>query len=101
MQEFVTRQGEALYIPLGWRHFATPVDASPDTNGDRMDGKSEIAVAPRQSVHVTMGVQLPRWGDLIDGACLFVFLSRVIVARFSSRRLAQCTSVNLVIPLSA
>eukprot|EP01043_Picozoa_sp_COSAG02_P060062 COSAG02_NODE_7772_length_2853_cov_1.894336_4_plen_103_part_00 len=31
----------------------------------------EAAVAPR-SVHVTMGVQLPRWGDLIEGACSFV-----------------------------
>jgi len=53
MDEYVTRAGEALYIPLGWRHFATPEEG----------GEGEVA----RSVHVTMGVQLPRWGDLMEG----------------------------------
>ena len=51
MTEFVTRAGEALYIPLGWRHFAAP------TGGEE---------GAEPSVHVTMGVHLPRWGDLLE-----------------------------------
>ena len=71
LQQFVTRQGEALYIPLGWRHFATPADGDGLVAEDTMGVAPEAAVVPR-SVHVTMGVQLPRWGDLIEGACSFV-----------------------------
>ena len=70
MQVFVTRQGQALYIPLGWRHFAAPDDgygAVTEATLARAPGTQ-----PSRSVHVTMGVQLPRWGDLVNGACWFV-----------------------------
>lgn len=85
MQEFVTRQGEALYIPLGWRHFATPTDghcSDPENiRGLQSEAtESETAALPRRSVHVTMGVQLPRWGDLIDGTFVVYASFRVSTA---------------------
>jgi hypothetical protein len=54
MQCFEATPGHMLYIPLGWRHYAVPAAES-----DK----------PRAfSVHMTMGVQLPRWIDAIQAA---------------------------------
>jgi hypothetical protein len=49
--------GSVLYIPTGWRHFAEPSTATtgnptPDPHG--------------RSVHLTMGVQVPRWLDALE-----------------------------------
>jgi hypothetical protein len=58
MMDFTTQAGEALFIPLGWRHYATPVGVE---GCDPARGDTAL------SVHVTMGVHLPRWGDLLEG----------------------------------
>eukprot|EP00039_Didymoeca_costata_P026105 m.14938 g.14938 ORF g.14938 m.14938 type:complete len:398 (-) comp5255_c0_seq1:716-1909(-) len=47
MKCFETVPGTALYMPAGWRHYAQPGD---------------------DSVHLTMGLQIPRWSDAIDAA---------------------------------
>jgi hypothetical protein len=61
-----------MYIPLGWRHFATPADGDGLVAEGTTGEAPEAARVPTRSVHVTMGVQLPRWGDLIEGASHFV-----------------------------
>ena len=50
MRLFETRAGQLLYIPLGWRHKAVP-----SAGGDG-----------EPSVHVTMGVTIPRWVDALE-----------------------------------
>ena len=59
MQEYITRAGQALYIPLGWRHYATPLSCAEVSSGAGHDKAI--------SVHVTLGVQMPRWVDLLEG----------------------------------
>ena len=66
MQEYVTRAGEAVYIPLGWRHYAVPQDDAEAGAEEGGEGGRSLGTAER-SVHVTIGVQLPRWGDLMEG----------------------------------
>eukprot|EP01051_Picozoa_sp_SAG22_P003942 SAG22_NODE_202_length_15324_cov_7.802627_4_plen_502_part_00 len=76
LDEFVVRPGQCLYIPIGWRHKAEPtLDAEAGGVGGRGKGggggggggstsTGESAGGP--SVHLTMGVQLPRWADAIE-----------------------------------
>lgn len=53
MTSFDTKEGYLMYIPLGWRHKAEPMP---------------YVVGPTSgpSIHVTMGLQTPRWVDLIE-----------------------------------
>lgn len=55
MTVYDTMPGQVLYIPAGWRHYAEPSPrtmGNPDPHG--------------RSVHLTMGVQVPRWIDAVE-----------------------------------
>jgi hypothetical protein len=93
MKLYETRSGQLLYIPLGWRHYAVAGAAeaagagalnragvrSPpsDVSGPVEARAPELASAPAPtpapaheacSVHLTMGLQLPRWVDAVESA---------------------------------
>lgn len=67
---YETHAGEMLYIPVGWRHYALPGTSDTDSGGG--GGSAAEAAAPRaqgtNSVHLTMGVQVPRWVDALESA---------------------------------
>lgn len=67
---YETRAGDMLYIPLGWRHYALP---GMSTSDDDVTGAGAGAGAGtgagsegNNSVHLTMGVQMPRWLDALE-----------------------------------
>merc|ERR1740117_72198 len=49
---------QLMYIPLGWRHKAEPTSSSPSSSSCASEGDT--------SVHITMGIQTPRWADLLE-----------------------------------
>ena len=107
MAEYLTKQGQALYIPMGWRHFATPAagGASKDGGGDPATEQGQGEAEQGRSVHVTMGVQLPRWGDLIEGAFALVLILPPAAASAASGgggggATASCAVVCLSVCLS-
>ena len=62
--------GQCLYIPIGWRHKAEPQGGSGGCAGG--DGRPSGGGGGGgggdggPSVHLTMGVQLPRWVDGLE-----------------------------------
>eukprot|EP00038_Savillea_parva_P028735 m.66727 g.66727 ORF g.66727 m.66727 type:complete len:422 (+) comp8382_c0_seq1:227-1492(+) len=55
MEVYDTGPGQILYMPAGWRHYAEP--AAPESGNPDPHGRS---------VHLTMGVQVPRWLDVLE-----------------------------------
>lgn len=55
MELFEVSAGQLMYIPIGWRHKAEPASSEVETNKHK-----------GFSIHVTMGLQVPRLVDLLE-----------------------------------